>query len=115
MTDTPPRCPRCDSSDCPAAAIEWVDASAYADGWATVAEDDEQRDRHRRRSYPTQHGCVGALIDWRTRARALEAEVERLKAALERILEIERECPTWWDDPVQGVGAVARAALEKKP
>ena len=43
------------------------------------------------------------------------AQVKALRGALERIIAIEAECPTWWDDPTVGVGAVARAALSTTP
>lgn len=42
-------------------------------------------------------------------------ENTRLRAALARIIEIVEECPTWWDDPSAGIGAIARAALEPAP
>ena len=42
-------------------------------------------------------------------------EAERRGKALNRVIAIDRECPTWWDDPVQGVGAIARAALATIP
>ena len=43
------------------------------------------------------------------------AQVKALRGALERVIEIEAECPTWWDDPTVGGGAVARAALSTTP
>ena len=58
---------------------------------------------------------VFATAELRRERDAALAQVAALREALERVIEIEAECPTWWDDPTVGVGAVARAALSTTP
>ena len=82
MSDTKPRCPRCDSSDCPAAAVEWHNVAATAIGWAPALNADGFS---RVLFSPNLCGCPGEPIDWQARARALEAEVERLAGENSRL------------------------------
>ena len=64
------------------------------------------------RLFVVKKAAEASLAQARADALAWAAEAERLRTALERIIEIETECPTWWDDPVAGIGAIARAALD---
>lgn len=102
-----PRCPRCDSSECPAASLEWRDVSATANGWLP-ADTEEFYTRSLRE--PSRHGCARDPVDWR--ARAMKAETALLKIA--------ERADSCWQHAVGGgsvegfwdIRAWARTALE---